>query len=201
MKGARTAVDSALVGAWARSRLVVDGMRCADRCDVLWLQTPDWYADIRLPSTARVLRTGGPEVVFARPVAFAGLACWNPPMMTWRRHLDSMCDQISDCSRLHFEGDILVETGCLKWAGLTIPFREEWRRISVSQAEMSAQIDPDRIAITLGTWRIVVEEERPPGIFRAARHDFEGGSWRLRGSIVEAPPPTTARAGPPVAQA
>jgi hypothetical protein len=83
-------------------------------------------------------------------VAFAGLAFWNPPIMTWQRHLDSMRDQISDSSRLHFEGDSLVESGCLKWAGLTIPFREEWRRMSGSQEGMSAQIDTDRIDITLG---------------------------------------------------
>lgn len=198
MEGRRAAVDSALVGAWVRNRLVVDGVRCIDHCDVLWLQTADWYADIRLPSAPRAVAAGGPEVVFARPSAFAGLASWTPPIMTWQRHLDSMRDQVSDRSRLHFEGDVLVESGCLRWAGLTISFREEWRRIGSGQEEMAAQVDADRIAITLGRWRIVLEDGRPPGVFRAARHDFEGDSWRLKGSIVEPPPPAPASDDLPV---
>ena len=46
------AVDRDLVGAWTRSRLVVDGASYADVCKVLWLQTTDWYADIRVPHAA-----------------------------------------------------------------------------------------------------------------------------------------------------
>ena len=37
----RAGVDDFLVGAWTRSRLVVDRAQCADRCRGLWLQTAD----------------------------------------------------------------------------------------------------------------------------------------------------------------
>src|SRR5262249_42042417 len=60
-------MDSFLVGAWTRSRLVVDGSRCVDQCQVLWLQTPSWYADIRVPCRDRLISEAGPEAVFARP--------------------------------------------------------------------------------------------------------------------------------------
>ncbi|MDT5315369.1 MAG: hypothetical protein QOE74_4389, partial [Mycobacterium sp.] len=36
-----------LVGAWRRVGLLIDGVRRVDYCDVLWLQSADWFADIR----------------------------------------------------------------------------------------------------------------------------------------------------------
>jgi hypothetical protein len=70
-------VDEFLVGAWTRSGLVVDGSRCVDQCQVLWLQTPVWYADIRLPCPGGSMFEAGPGTVFARPVASAGEATWD----------------------------------------------------------------------------------------------------------------------------
>jgi hypothetical protein len=178
-------IDSSLVGAWTRDRLVVDGVRCIDRCRVLWLQTADYYADIRLPGPIQTICDGGPEIVFARPAAFAGTASWDRPIMTWHHQLDSWHDEISESSPLHFEGDLLVESGQLRWAGLRIPFREEWRRISSRQDETAAAVDVTRIEITVGRWRIEIEDDRPTGAFRASRHDFAEGSWRLAGTILE----------------
>jgi hypothetical protein len=178
-------VDSFLVGAWTRHRLFVDGVRCLHGCQVLWLQTPDWYADIRLPCPLAAVSDGGPEAVFARPSAFAGTASWHPPIMTWQHQLDSMPDQIEEFSPLDVAGDLLVESGRLRWAGLSIPFREEWRRMSGRRDEATTRVDSNRIAITIGGWRIEVEDNRPLGVFRASRHDFEQGSWRLKGTLVE----------------
>jgi hypothetical protein len=178
-------IDSSLVGAWTRHRLIVDGVRCVDRCQVLWLQTADYYADIRLPGPLPSISDGGPEMVFARPAAFAGAASWDCPIMTWHHQLDSLPDPISESSPLHFEGDLLVESGWLRWAGLRIPFREEWRRISSCHDELVTEVDLTRIRITVGTWRIEIEDERPSGVFRASRLEFAAGSWRLAGTIVE----------------
>jgi hypothetical protein len=178
-------MDSFLVGAWTRWRLTVDGSRCVNRCRVLWLQTPVWYADIRLPSPTRPALTDGPEAVFARPWAFAGTATWRPPVMTWHHHLDSMREPISDANPLHREGDLLVEAGTLKWAGLAIPFRQEWRRLCGEDDDVSAEVDLNRIQVTVGPWRILIQDDRPSGLFQASGQLFEDGTWRTWGTILD----------------
>jgi hypothetical protein len=177
-------MDSFLVGAWTRSRLIVDGSRCVDHCQVLWLQTAVWYADIRLPCRAGSMSETGPEAVFARPGACAGAATWKPPVMTWHHHLDSI-ESISDSNALHRQGDLLVEAGSFRWAGLAIPFREEWRRISRLDDGASVQVDTKRIQVTIGQLRIEVEDQRPSGVFRATRQVLEKGAWQTRGTILE----------------
>ena len=52
-------------------------MPCVDLCD-LWLQTPDWYADTRVPTPIGA-SAGDPAAVFARRQAFAGAAGGNRP--------------------------------------------------------------------------------------------------------------------------
>ncbi len=181
------AVDRDLVGAWTRSRLVVDGTPCADVCKVLWLQTIDLYADIRVPCRAGAAPAKGPAAVFARPWAFAGTATWDPPVMTWHHQLDSMLQPNVDSNPLERDGDLLVESGRFKWAGLWIPFREEWRRLSRSDDVVGAEVQTRRIQVTIGAWRIDVEDDRPSGNFRATWHDFKDGTWRPTGSILEPP--------------
>jgi hypothetical protein len=177
-------MDEFLIGAWTRSRLVVDGNRCVDHCQVLWLQTSVWYADIRLPCRAGSMSEAGPEALFARPGAGAGQASWTPPVMTWHHHLDSL-ESISDSNPLDRQGDRVVEAGSFRWAGLTIPFREEWHRVSQPEDEISVQADTNRIQVTIGRWRVQVEDHRPTGLFRAIKQDFEEGGWHTRGTIIE----------------
>jgi hypothetical protein len=191
-------VDGALVGAWTRSRLVVDGAPCRDRCRVLWLQTIDWYADMRVPSTDGAASKGTPEAIFARPWAFAGAASWDPPVMTWRHHLDSMWETIVDSNRLDRQRDLLVESGHLRWAGLAIPFREEWRRISRPDDEIFVHVDTNRIELTIGTRRIMMEEHRPRGPFRASQQDFVDGVWRVTASLLEPGLPMTRNSAYPI---
>jgi hypothetical protein len=128
----------------------------------------------------------GPEALFARPGACAGAATWNPPVMTWHHHLDSI-ESISDSNVLDRQGDVLVEAGNFRWAGLAIPFREEWRRISRLDDDVSVQVDTNRIQVTIGQRRIEVADQRPSGMFRATRQSFEEGTWQTRGTILEPP--------------
>ena len=65
-------IDGFLVGAWTRARLVVDGAECVDRCQTLWLQTPDCYADVRMPCHAPRSLDGGSGAALTRPRAFGG---------------------------------------------------------------------------------------------------------------------------------
>jgi hypothetical protein len=178
-------VDGELVGAWTRSRLVVDDTPCIDYCQVLWLQTADWYADIRVPSRPARETAGHPSTVFCRPWAFAGVATWEPPVMTWHHHLDSMLQATVESNPLGRHGESLVESGRFKWAGLWIPFRHEWRRLASPDDVAGVQVEMNRIQVTIGAWRIVVDDQRPGGPFRATRYDLQDAGWTARGSVIE----------------
>ncbi len=178
-------IDGFLVGAWTRARLVVDGAQCVDRCQTLWLQTPDCYADVRMPCHAPRSLDGGPGAALTRPRAFAGTATWQPPVMTWRHQLDYLGDPITDSIPLERKGDLLVEAGRLKWAGLAIPFREEWRRISQPHDEISAEVSDRRIQVTFGSWRILIIDDRPEGRFRASMLTLADGVWRTSASLTQ----------------
>jgi hypothetical protein len=110
--------------------------------------------------------------------------------MTWHHHLDFM-ELISDSNPLDRQGDLVVEAGSFRWAGLTISFQEEWRRIGRLDENISVQVDTNRIQVTIGRWRIQVEDQRPSGLFRATRQDFEEGTWQTRGTIIEPARPRT----------
>jgi hypothetical protein len=171
-----------LAGAWRRSGLTVDGVATAERCDVLWLQTDRWYADMRVPiEEAMPGIGGGPETPFARPWAFAGTAIWEEPVMTWNHHLDSEPAPGVDSNRLEPAGQFMVEKGRIEWKGRFVPFTEEWQRISPAGAEMSAEAGENRMVVTIDRWRIEIVDDRPDGPFRAVRYERDvGGEWQLR---------------------
>jgi hypothetical protein len=180
-------IDGFLVGAWTRSRLFVDGAQCLDRCQALWLQTADWYADVRMPRHPQPWFDGGPEATLTRSRAFAGTSTWQAPVMFWRHQLDYLGDPITDSNPLEHKGDLLIEAGDIKWAGLTIPFREEWRRISQPHDEMAAEVSARSIQITIGAWRILIIDDRPHGPFRASILTFVSGTWRSAGGFTDPP--------------
>jgi hypothetical protein len=182
-------IDGFLVGAWTRSRLLVDGAHCVDRCHALWLQTPDWFADVRIPCRSQGPVASGPEATLTGPRAFAGTATWDPPVMTWHHQLDYLGDPISDSMPLEHSGGRLIEAGSIKWAGLAIPFRQEWRRISQPGDEISAEISARRIRITIGPWRILIVDSRPEGPFRASMLTLSDGTWRTSETLTEPPQP------------
>jgi hypothetical protein len=174
-----------VAGAWRRSELTIDGVVVVERCDVLWLQTDRWYADMRVPLEGSGPGIdGGPESSFARPWAFAGTAIWQEPVMTWNHHLDSEPDPGLDCNRLEPAGPFLVERGRIEWEGRFVPFTEEWQRISPAGAEMSVEAGENRIVVTIDRWRIEIVDHRPDGPFRAVRYERDaGGEWQPCGYL------------------
>ena len=185
LRAPTVSVDGFLIGVWTRSRLVVDGAQCQDPCQAWWLQTADWYADARMPRHSQPPLACGPETALTRPRASAGTSTWQPPVMSWRHQLDYLGDPITDSIPLERKGGLLIEAGSFKWAGLVIPFREEWRRISQPQDEISAEVSPRRIQITIGSWRILMVDDRPEGPFRACMLTLADGSWRTSGNLTQ----------------
>ena len=176
-------VGYGLTGSWRRDGLVVDGRRVADPSDVLWLQTPDWYADIRLPRSEGQATDNGPAALFARPWAFAGIASWDPPVMTWEHRFDSRLGAAVDSNPLVKAGDLLVEEGWVAHDGRRVPFAEEWRKISTRDHRVSALPRLQGVQITIGPWRITIDDHRPAGDFLAVREGFDPAGWSEVGRL------------------
>ena len=174
-----------LLGAWRRSGLLIDGTRRVDHCDVLWLQTPDLYADIRTliePSAPRP--TEGVTGLFAAEMAFAGQATWADPLMTWVHELDSSLEPSTDANPLVTEDGVLVERGHVVDRGREVPFVEEWLRMTGDAPSWAADVDDRRIRVEVGRWAIEVTDGRPGGVFRATRYVRQADRWAATGSVT-----------------
>lgn len=187
-------VGFGLTGAWQREGLVLDGQRVTDPCRVLWLQSPAWYADIRLPASGVADVDEGPAALFAEPWAFAGIASWDPPTMTWKHQFDSRPEAAVDANPLAKVGGLLIEEGWIGYDGRRIPFVEEWRKISAVNDPVSAVVRSDGVQVTVGRWRIGVTDLRPAGEFLAVREELGPSGWSEVGRLCL--PPRRSAVGP-----
>ena len=173
-----------LIGAWRRSGLIIDGARQVDYCDVLWLQSAAWYADIRLALPALgPVPTDGVAGHFAKERAFAGITTWDPPVITWEHVLDIRANPPLDSKSLRWDGGVVIECGSQWWHGREVPWEEEWTRISDGDAEPTVTLDERYLHLAVGKWAIEVKDERPAKLFRATRFDRVAGSWREVGTV------------------
>jgi hypothetical protein len=178
-------VSAELVGAWRRSGLIIDGRRHVDYCDVLWIQTPELFADIRLPIDPNSTRpTRGVPGRFAAEMAFAGTGSWEDPIMTWSHELDSALETAVDANPLSAEDGVMVERGQLTEDGRQVPFIEEWLRLTGQNPEWEVASDPSRIRVQVGRWAIEVADLRPGGSFTARRYERGPSGWTETGSMT-----------------
>jgi hypothetical protein len=157
-----------------------------DLCDVLWLQSTEIFADIRIPRSGVASRSvSGPAGLFYRPWAFAGVTRWNPPSVVWEHALDTDRDPVTDIGILDLSiPGWAFEDGTVVWEGRDVPFREEWKLVSAPGAPVHVLETPERICVTVGSWRIDVAEGRPGGVFRAERLEIRGGTWEVIGRVM-----------------
>ncbi len=121
------AVSQEFVGAWRRVGLLIDGVRRVDYCDVLWLQSPDWFVDIRtliVPGLAP--EAGDVQAHFAKELSFAGTTEFNGAKLHWRHLLDSRGEAPPDENLVVWQDRLLIESGYFGWHGREVPFVEEW---------------------------------------------------------------------------
>jgi hypothetical protein len=108
-------------GAWWRTRLVIDGRVVRHPGPALWLQDGDCYVDLRGPGPSPL---DGPRV-------FAGTTAWSAPYLRWFHEADSVPGRHDDVGRLARRGDVaLVESGVVRTATGTVPYRERWERVA-----------------------------------------------------------------------
>jgi hypothetical protein len=107
--------------------------------------------------------------------------------MTWHHRLDSMREPITESSPLESTGDSIIEAGSFKWAGITIPFRQEWRRISPPDAEISVENSARHIQLTVGERRILIADGGPAEPFLASMLTLNDGGWCVSCELIEHP--------------
>jgi hypothetical protein len=178
------ALPPKLVGAWRRSGLILDGVRQVDHADVIWLQTPEWFVDIRLriDPTSTVPTEGVPSW-FSAEFSFAGIATWDDPVITWQHLIDSSLEPAKDANPLTWEDGVVFETGKTEVDGVPMVFIEEWLRMTDDGVEWHAETGDRSARIEVGRFAVEIKDERPAGPFTSTRYEKKGDSWVQLGSV------------------
>lgn len=162
-------LPAAYCGVWRRLSIIEPDGRVDRETLVLWLQTPRYHIDIRLPSDRPDLSgAGGPHdliltdlLALARQEGFAGGNEFAGDRLAWRRRIDFACPEgPPDEGTMAATGpDRLTETG------LHLPYTEEWERIDGADGPFSESVSdasPRRIHLRAGRWVALAEERRGP---------------------------------------
>jgi Protein HRI1 len=183
------AIPERFRGAWQRVSLSLDGGAPGEPAMVVWVQSDEVFADVRLPRDAH-----DPDHA---PACFAGVTTWEPPHLRWQHHLDldtppgdapgdapeDGAGPTSDVGLVSWEGGDLVERGTFVIGGRAVPYVEVWRRLPRSEGPIVALASDDGWGrlVRAGEHAITVVDERPAGgAFRACYRTRGPSGWRLR---------------------
>jgi hypothetical protein len=133
-------VPDAYLGVWNRTLLETPNRR--DECSlVMWLQTPRWHADLRIPaerpdfSGVNHLTDCDDEQLawLARQQGFCGFTKVEGERCTWHRQLDFQpANGSRDIGRMVFDGERVIETG------VESDYLEIWERLPHSRGGTAA---------------------------------------------------------------
>jgi hypothetical protein len=178
-------VPPELVGAFRRTGLLLRGIRVIDYVDRLWLQTPEWFADISLLIPG-VVDPPRPELpgFFTRATSFAGRAKWEAPFITWDHEVAPRQSFGTDVNPLVWDNGVVLECGTRVVDGEEIPFVEEWLRMTGDDVTWSAEVGDNKVRVEIDKWAIEVNDNRPKGSFESVRYDRTEEGWVPFGSVV-----------------
>jgi hypothetical protein len=169
-----------LVGAWRRVGLVIDGVRRVDYCDVLWLQSADWFADIRTLIQPGVGPSADdPHAPFATEFSFAGTTKFTDPMLHWIHTLDSRGEAPPDENPVAWQDELLVESGSFEWQGRLVPFVEEWGHLGSAGVFGVGRDGYVRVEAA----GFAIEVSAAAGGFHAVKYRQQAGSWIEAGRV------------------
>jgi hypothetical protein len=179
------AVPPKIVGAWRRSGLILDRKRHVDHCDVLWLQTPEWYADIRLRIDPTSTLPGTGASWFYEEFSSAGKAEWDAPVFTWNQVIHIPAEPASVANSLTWADGVIVETGKTEAGGAEAVFSEEWLRMTGDDVRWSADIGDKEARIEVGGYAVEIKDTRAAGgIYSSIRFSKVGGEWVKLGEVT-----------------
>jgi hypothetical protein len=114
-----TELPQEFVGAWYRESIAIGDAAPSEPQQVWWLQTPLFFADLRLPRT--------PDV---RPESFSGRTVAAGSRLTWHRDLDLQAAEGPDTGLVRWSGGALIEEGVTTVGGAPTRYVEVWRRMA-----------------------------------------------------------------------
>jgi hypothetical protein len=161
-------------GAWRRVGLVVDEVRRVDYCDVLWLQSPDWFADIRThiqPGAGPA--ADDPHAAFSGELSFAGTTEFTAPKLHWIHTLDSRGEAPPDQNPVTWQDKMLVESGSFAWLGREVPFVEEWGYLGDDGLHGVGRDGHVRVEAA----GFAIEVSSGPNVFSAVKYQSRSGDW------------------------
>lgn len=117
-------VPERFVGVWLRGSISINGGPAGEHEDVVWLQTPSTFADLRVPH-----RPDGSPVE-----AFSGTTHWNGTSLHWDHELDwhgAFAD--TDEGHITWDGDEMLERGSMTVRDAvgyrsTVTYEERWTK-------------------------------------------------------------------------
>ena len=167
-------IPAAFQGAWQRVSIAVDGGEAHEPATVVWVQTEEAYADLRIP-------TDGDD---GQPMSFAGTTSWDEPHLTWHHEIDLADEpdptEDGDVGEVTWDGDDLVERGTFTDGdGLQHTYVEVWRRLPGSDGpRRTARLGSHGITVQAGDHTLTVVDERPDGgAYRASYRRLDAGTW------------------------
>lgn len=144
-------VPADYLGVWQRSLLETPVARDTTS-RVLWLQTPRWHADLRIPAgrpdfsgVSCLAECDDAQLAWlATQQGFCGVTQVDGERCTWHRQMDIQPASGSrDTGRMHFDGERVAETG------IEADYLEIWERLPQSRGSAAAL-------------ELVAESSRPP---------------------------------------
>lgn len=174
-------VPHRFVGVWRRVGLGVDGGPVRPAGDVVWVQADAQFAD---------LRVGASETR-----AFAGIATWSAPSMTWSHDVDvpspGRHPAPPDTGLLEGEADDLVERGSWRRGGRQESYVEHWRRIGSAGPVRALRYGTARF-VQVGEHAVLVTPDGGRRWERVGGPRTGPGVWRIVatvGVVTTAEPP------------
>ena len=144
-----TQVPRWVQGAWRREGSARGQASLVERCDVLWLQTPTYFADLRVPN--QPVEDVLDELDEAQ--AFSGVGVFRSHVFTWIHDIDTRRrpDDRPDVATLEADSTLLFERG----EGYLERWRREEVRTDFAVADWNVSPSPERRA-SAPSGRIVV---------------------------------------------
>jgi hypothetical protein len=133
---------SDLAGVWQRRSIEKDGQKDMTT-QVIWLQTPKCFGDIRIPidrpkfssDTSWAELTESDALALSKQQGFAGVTQLEGSLCQWHRYLDYQpFNGLRDIGSLHWEQDILIELG------IDSIYKEEWQRLDDGSGDFTALV-------------------------------------------------------------
>jgi hypothetical protein len=143
-------------------------------CDVIWLQGPLLFVDLRVEQSTGVLQS-----------CFAGTASRSPPCLTWTHDLDLVLGA-TDRGEMSWDGDDLIERGVAAFPGTggPVPYVERWRRLA-DDRPVQAELVGGGVQVCAGRHSLAIVPTRT-GVLTATYRQLGPAGWHVERHVESA---------------